>query len=198
MDGPDPDRLRADMLDGVEHTLGRALDDGVREAMATVPREEFVAEAPYTNRAGEQGGTRVLAPVTVAQLLGALAADPGDDVLIVGAGVGYTSAVLAEMVGPRHVHAIDISRGMVREARGNLAAAGYEAVLVDRGDGSNGLPQYAPFDRILVEAAAVSPPRALLEQLADDGRLVVPRGRAGEQEIVACEADGPTGWDVIE
>jgi protein-L-isoaspartate(D-aspartate) O-methyltransferase len=198
MDGPDPELLREDMLDGLEHTLGSAPTDSVREAMATVPREEFVAEAPYTNRAGEQGGTRVLSPATVAQLLDALAADPKDDVLIVGAGIGYTPAVLAEIVGPRHVHAIDISRGMVREARGNLAAAGYEAVLVDRGDGSNGLPQYAPFDRILVEAAAVSPPRALLEQLTDDGRLVVARGRAGEQEVVACEADGPTGWDVVE
>jgi protein-L-isoaspartate(D-aspartate) O-methyltransferase len=198
MDGPDPELLREDMLDGLEHALGSPPSDAVREAMATVPRHEFVAEAPYTNRAGEQGGSRVLAPATVAQFLDALAAEADEDVLVVGAGVGYTAAVLAEIVGPRRVHAVDIARGMVREARGNLAAAGYEAVLVDRQNGSNGLPQYAPFDRILIEAAAVSPPRALLDQLASEGRLVMPRGQPGQQQIVAIEADETTGWEVVE
>ncbi|MFB6243259.1 MAG: protein-L-isoaspartate O-methyltransferase [Halobaculum sp.] len=197
MDGPDPELLREDMLDGVEHALSRAPSAAVSDAMGAVPRHEFVAEAPYANRTGEQGGTRVLAPATVVQFLDALAAEPGDEVLVVGAGVGYTAAVVAEIVGARRVHAVDITRSMVYEARQNLAAAGYDAVLVDRRDGSNGLPQYAPFDRVLVEAAAVSPPRALLDQLADDGRLVMPRGQPGGQEIVAVEADGPTGWETV-
>ncbi|WP_225935320.1 protein-L-isoaspartate O-methyltransferase family protein [Halobaculum magnesiiphilum] len=189
MDGPDPALLREDMLDSVEHTLGRPIAPAVREAMATVPREEFVAEAPYANRAGEQGGTRVLAPATVARLLSALDPEAGEETLVVGAGVGYTAAVLAEVVDARHVHAVDISRRLVYDARRNLSAAGYDAVLVDRADGARGLPAYAPFDRILVEAAAVEPPRDLVDQLAPDGRLVLPRGRGADQTVVAYEPD---------
>ncbi|MEZ3115530.1 protein-L-isoaspartate O-methyltransferase [Halobaculum sp. MBLA0147] len=197
MDGPDPELLREDMLDAVEHALGRAPSESVREAMAAVPREAFVSEAPYANRTGDHDGSRVLSPATVARLFDALAAESGEDLLLVGAGVGYTAAVAAEIVGARHVHAVDIARGMVREARGNLASAGYEAVLVDRRNGSNGLPQYAPFDRVLVEAAAVSPPRTLVDQLADDGRLVMPRGRGGDQTVVAVEPDAPSGYETV-
>ena len=200
MDGPDPELLREDMLDGLDHALGAPPSDAVREAMGAVPREEFVAEAPYANRAGEQGGTVVLAPATVARLLDALDATEGDDVLVVGAGVGYTTAVLAELVGANRVHAIDIARGMVYEARANLSAAGYDAALVDRGDGARGLPEYAPFDRVLVEAAAVEPPRALLDQLAPDGHLVMPLGSGPGQTLVAVEPDGAGdgGYDVVE
>ena len=189
MDGPDPALLREDMLDALEHALTASVSESVRNAMGTVPREEFVAEAPYANRTGEQGGSRVFAPATVARFCDALDAESGDDVLVVGSGVGYTVAVLAEIVGPRHVHAIDIDRGMVHEARGNLAAAGYDAVLVDRQDGANGLPAYAPFDRILLEASVVEPPRALREQLAPGGRLVAPVGRGGDQRLRAFDAD---------
>ncbi|WP_313691839.1 protein-L-isoaspartate O-methyltransferase family protein [Halorarum halobium] len=198
MDGPGPEVLREDMLDGLEHALGGPPSDPVRAAMNGVPREEFVAEAPYANRAGEQGGTVVLAPVTVARLLDALEASAGDDVLVVGAGVGYTSAVLAELVGADRVHAVDIERGVVYEARANLAAAGYGAVLVDRGDGARGLPEYAPFDRVLVEAAAVEPPRALLDQLSADGRLVMPLGSGPAQTLVAVEQGARSGGDVVE
>jgi protein-L-isoaspartate(D-aspartate) O-methyltransferase len=198
MDGPDPELLRDDMLDGLDHALGAPPSDAVREAMGAVPREEFVAEAPYANRAGEQGGTVVLAPVTVARLLDALAADPDDDVLVVGAGVGYTAAVLAELVGADRVHAVDIARGMVYEARANLSAAGYGAVLVDRADGARGLPAYAPFDRVLVEAAAVEPPRALLDQLSPDGRLVMPQGCGPRQTLVAVEPADGGGYDVVD
>ncbi|QZY00984.1 protein-L-isoaspartate O-methyltransferase [Halobaculum rubrum] len=177
------------MLDSVEHSLGRSIAPAVREAMATVPREEFVAEAPYANRAGEQGGARVLSPATVARLLSTLEPAAGEETLVVGAGVGYTAAVLAEVAGARHVHAVDISRRLVYDARQNLSAAGYDAVLVDRADGARGLPAYAPFDRIVVEAAAVEPPPDLVDQLAPDGRLVLPRGRGADQSVVAYESD---------
>lgn len=198
MDSPDPELLREDMLDGLEYVLEDPPSDAVREAMGAVPREEFVAEAPYANRTGEQGGTVVLAPGTVARLLDALDARPGDDVLVVGAGVGYTAAVLAELVGADHVHAIDIARSVVYEARANLSAAGYDAVLVDCGDGARGLPAYAPFDRVLVEAAAVEPPRALVDQLAPDGRLVMPLGRGPKQTLAAVEPDDSGGYDVVD
>ena len=180
--------LREEMLDGLEYALNRPVDERVVDAMRTVPRHEFVSEAPYANREAEAYGARVLAPATVARLMEALSPAEGDDVLLVGAGVGYTAAVLAELAGARHIHAVDIARPAVYAARENLATAGYDAVLVDRRDGSDGLPEYAPFDRVLVEASAVRPPPTLLAQLGPDGRLVLPLGRA-ERTLTAVEHD---------
>jgi len=188
----DPAVLRDDMVDSLEHeSKGCVRTAAVAEAMRTVPRESFVEEerGAYADRAFERLGTRVLAPSTAARLFEALAPGDDDSVLVVGAGVGYTAAVLAELVGERNVHAVDITRRLVVEARGNLADAGYEGVLVDRRDGADGLPEYAPYDRVLLEAAAVSPPAALVDQLADDGRLVMPHG-AGEQTLVVVEDGG--------
>ncbi|SMO39653.1 protein-L-isoaspartate O-methyltransferase family protein [Halorubrum cibi] len=182
----DESALRVDMIEGLEHQLGEPLGASVLSALQTVPREAFVDDAPYANDASEEAGTRALAPATVARMLTAVDAEEEDDVLVVGGGIGYTSAALAEIVGARHVHAIDIDRRAVHLARSNLADAGYGAVLVDRRDGAGGLPEYAPYDRILVEAAVVTPPRALREQLDDHGRIVYPRG-AGDQTIVAVE-----------
>jgi len=182
--------LREDMVDGLEHEAkGHVESDRVAEAMRSVPREHFVPEerTAYEDRDHEVQGTRVLAPGTVARLLEALSVESGDDVLVVGVGVGYTAAVCSELAGARHVHALDIDRGLVLDARGNLRKAGYRDVLVDRGDGADGYAEYAPFDRILVEAAAVEPPQALLDQLADGGRLVMPRG-TGTQTLVAVES----------
>ena len=185
----DPAVLREDMVDGLEHATDVA--EAVAIAMRTVEREAFVDDRPYDNRAVEHEGTTVLAPRTVASLLTALAPEPNEDVLIVGAGVGYTAAVLAEIVGARHVHAVDLSRRLVLEARSNLSQAGFDGVFVDRRDGAGGLPEYAPFDRVLVEASVVSPPSALLDQLRPDGRLVLPLGAPPEQRLVAgTERDG--------
>ncbi len=161
--------------------------------MRDVPRHAFVDDerTAYADRDHEILGTRVLAPSTVARLLQALSLDGDEEVLIVGAGVGYTAAVAAELVGETSVHAVDISRPLVIEARNNLAEAGYDGVLVDCRDGAAGLPEYAPFDRILLEAAAVEPPRALLDQLREGGRLVFPRGTQ-TQRLEAVTADGET------
>ncbi|MEF8851209.1 MAG: protein-L-isoaspartate O-methyltransferase [Haloarculaceae archaeon] len=185
----DPAVLRDDMVDSLAHeSKGCVRSSSVADAMRTVPREPFVPDerGAYADRAFERLGSRVLAPSTAARLFEALGPREGESVLVVGVGVGYTAAVLAELVGERNVHAIDIARRLVVEARGNLAEAGYEGVLVDRRDGAEGLPEYAPYDRILLEAAAVSPPAALVDQLAADGRLVMPHG-AGEQNLVVVE-----------
>ncbi|MFC7204617.1 protein-L-isoaspartate O-methyltransferase [Haloferax namakaokahaiae] len=181
--------LREDMVDGLELSLG-PLDETVGLALRTVPRHEFVADAPYENRTGEHRDTRttILSPSTATRLVSALSPDPDDSVLVVGAGVGYTAALVAEIVGDANVHAVDITRKLVYEARSNLQKAGYGGVLVDCRDGADGLPEYAPFDRILVEASAIRPPRHLLDQLADDGRLVMPMG-VGDQSLVAFEDD---------
>ncbi|WP_435180281.1 protein-L-isoaspartate O-methyltransferase family protein [Halorussus sp. AFM4] len=183
--------LRDDMVDSLEHSAkGVVTSDSVSAAMRAVPRHEFVDDdrLAYADRSFERLGTRVLAPSTAARLLEALDADEGDSVLVVGAGVGYTAAVLAEIVGERNVHAVDITRRVVLEARSNLAEAGYGGVFVDCRDGADGLPEYAPFDRVLVEAAAADPPRPLLQQLDADGRLVIPLG-VGDQSLTVVGGD---------
>ena len=191
----DPAVVRDDMVDGLEHESKAVVhSEAVSVAMRAVPREEFVADeaAAYADRSFEHAGTRVLAPSTVARLLEALAPEENDRVLVVGAGVGYTAAVLAEIVGEHNVHAVDMARRLVVDARQNLARAGYGGVLVDQRDGARGLPEYAPFDRILLEAAAVRPPRALTDQLALDGRLVLPVGTRHPSLVAVC------GTEVVE
>ncbi|MFA9428305.1 protein-L-isoaspartate O-methyltransferase [Natronorubrum sp. A-ect3] len=188
----DPAVLRADMVDSLEYPAKDVLqDEAVAIAMRDVPRHQFLDDdrSAYADREHEVLGTRVLAPSTVARLLQALALEDDNTVLIVGVGVGYTAAVTAELVGERNVHAVDISRPLVNHARANLTSAGYDGVLVDCRDGANGLPEYAPFDRILLEAATVEPPRALREQLTADGRLVLPRG-SQRQRLEAISATG--------
>ena len=193
--GMELDVLREDMVDSLEHEAKAALQtDRIALAMREVPRHEFVENerVAYADRALDADGTTVLAPSTAARLLEALDVREDDTVLVVGAGVGYTAAVIAEIAGSENVHAVDIDRNMVYTARRNLDQAGYGAVFVDCRDGAAGLPEYAPFDRILLEAAAVRPPRGLLEQLAPDGRLAMPLGTT-DQTLVAIE-DG----DVVE
>ena len=188
----DPAVLRDDMVDSLEHeSKGCVHSEAVSVAMRAVPRHEFVDDerGAYADRAFERLGTRVLAPSTAARLFEALSPERDDSVLVVGAGVGYTAAVLAEIVGDRSVQAIDITRRLVYDARTNLAEAGYEGVLVDCRDGASGFPEYGPYDRILLEAAAVSPPEALLDQLAPDGRLVMPLG-AREQALSVVDRNG--------
>jgi len=185
--------FRAEMVDSLEHDTKAAVQArATAQAMREVPRHEFVdgGRRAYTDQSMEHRGTRVLAPSTVGRLVDALAPGEDDDVLVVGAGVGYTAAVLAEIVGAERVHAVDIDRRVVYDARSNLADAGYGDVLVDCRDGARGLPEYAPFDRVLVEAAAVDPPAALLDQLAADGRLVYPEGTT-DQRLVAVEDREP-------
>ena len=190
---------RDDMVDSLEHEAKQCVRSEVLSvAMRAVPREAFVGEEyAYADRASERHGTRVLAPSTAARLLEALDLDAGQNVLVVGVGVGYTAAVCAEVAGAENVQAVDISRRVTYDARSNLERAGYGGVLVDCRDGAGGLPEYAPYDRILLEAAAIEPPRRLVSQLADDGRLVLPLG-GGEQTLAAVVPAAGGGYDVAE
>ena len=184
--------LRDDMVDSLEHEAKAVVrSEQIGLAMREVPRHEFVEadRAAYADISHRESGTRVLSPSEAARLLELLDIKPDHSVLVVGVGVGYTAAVLAEIVGPRNVHAVDITRSLVYAARENLAAAGHEEVLVDYRDGAEGLPEYAPYDRILLEAAAVEPPQTLREQLAADGKLVLPQGN-GTQRLTVVKADG--------
>jgi protein-L-isoaspartate(D-aspartate) O-methyltransferase len=194
--------LREDMVDSLEHDTKAVVEaEPVGDAMRSVPRHVFVDEEyrAYMDQRFTHRGTTVLSPSLAGRLLQAVEPVEGQNVLVVGAGVGYTVAVLAEIAGPERVQAIDITRQLVLDARRNLRNAGYGAVLVDCMDGAEGFPEYAPFDRILVEAAAVDPPTALLDQLAPEGRLVMPLGY-GDQRLVAIEEGdvvrdyGPVGF----
>ncbi len=180
------------MVDSLEHDSKRAVTDAsVGLAMRDVPRHHFVPDEAraYADVSHEHHGTRILAPSTVARLFEALDLRSDNTVLIVGAGVGYTAAIGAELTASDRVHALDITRRLVIEARENLATAGYPEVLVDCRDGARGLPEYAPFDRILLEAAAIDPPQRLLDQLTPDGQLVMPLGTS-PQTLTIVTPDG--------
>jgi len=154
--------------------------------MGRVPRELFVPEeeraAAYGDNALPIGaGQTISQPYMVARICQELALRGDERVLDVGAGSGYQSAVLAELAAD--VVAVERIPALAALARANLVAAGYERVEVLVGDGSLGVPERAPFAGIAVAAAAPEVPAALYEQLEPDGRLVVPVGDRGSQEL---------------
>ena len=161
-------------------------DERVLEAMSRVPRHEFVRpedrEEAYEDHPLPIGeGQTISQPFVVADMLEALALRPEDVVLEVGTGSGYETAVLAELV--RTVYSIERIASLAERARAVLKRLGYSNVTVIHGDGSQGLPQAAPFDAIVVAAAAPQVPAVLLEQLRNGGRLVIPVGDGFAQEL---------------
>jgi len=171
-------------------------DERVLAAMERVPRELFVPEA-YRARAYDDAalpigeGQTISQPYMVARICEALALHGGERVLDVGTGSGYQAAVLAELAG--EVHTIERLASLAERARAALAAAGYERVEVHVGDGTLGLPEHAPFAAIAVAAAAPEVPPSLYAQLEPGGRLVVPVGGRGGQELqlVVRSPEGP-------
>jgi protein-L-isoaspartate(D-aspartate) O-methyltransferase len=162
-------------------------DERVLAAMERVPRELFVPEGvraySYDDGALPIGeGQTISQPFVVATICSLLSLRGHERVLDVGSGSGYQAAVLAELAG--EVVTVERIPGLAEVARARLAEAGYDAVEAVVGDGSLGLPERAPFDAIAVAAAAPSVPPALYEQLVEGGRLVVPRGSRGGQELV--------------
>jgi protein-L-isoaspartate(D-aspartate) O-methyltransferase len=114
-------------------------------------------------------------------MLQALALNPSDTVLEIGTGSGYQTALLAELT--RQVYSVERHASLARRAEATLRRLGYSNVQVFLGDGSNGLPDHAPFDAIVVSAAAPQIPPPLFEQLRDGGRMIVPVGPAQAQEL---------------
>jgi protein-L-isoaspartate(D-aspartate) O-methyltransferase len=172
-------------------------DKRVLEAMATIPREAFVPQTPapvaYDDRALpiEQGQT-ISQPYIVARMTELLRVEPGDCVLEIGTGSGYQAAVLARL-GARVV-TIERHEALARGAVEHLAELGIEGVEVRVGDGSKGDAEGAPWDGIIVTAAAPQIPAALREQLAIGGRLVIPVGARWEQELIVVERRTETEW----
>jgi protein-L-isoaspartate(D-aspartate) O-methyltransferase len=171
-------------------------DERVLAAMERVPRELFVPEElrdlAYEDEALPIGsGQTVSQPFVVAFICQALALRGDERVLDVGTGSGYQAAVLAELAA--EVHSIERIPALAERARATLAAAGYERVKVHIGDGTLGLPEYAPYDGIAVAAAAPQLPAPLWEQLREGARIVVPLGRRRAQELCVIERtpEGP-------
>jgi protein-L-isoaspartate(D-aspartate) O-methyltransferase len=187
---------RAEMI---EYQLRRRgiRDQRVLEAMARIPRDRFVPESlsahAYDDGALPIGNDQTISqPFVVATICALLGLHGSERVLDVGTGSGYQAAVLSELAA--EVVTIERIPELAERARSTLADLCYRNVEVTVGDGSLGVPERAPFDAIAVAAAAPTIPPALFEQLAEGGRLVVPRGSRFGQELVlvARTSDGST------
>jgi protein-L-isoaspartate(D-aspartate) O-methyltransferase len=182
---PDPTTARQLMVDSQLRARGMS-DPRVLDAMLRVPRHEFVPE-PYRAQAYEDhplpiGDDQTISqPYIVALMLESLQLTPHDKVLEVGTGSGYVTALLAELAAK--VFSIERHPALADGARDVLAGLGYANVQVFTGDGTLGLPAAAPFDAILVSAAAPAVPSALLTQLREGGRMIIPVGYSDDQQL---------------
>jgi protein-L-isoaspartate(D-aspartate) O-methyltransferase len=177
----------------VDALVAAARDAGVRDerllaTIAEVPRSRFVP-AEYVGRADLDApipiehGQVTTQPSLVARMIEALSLDGDERVLEIGTGYGWQTALLARLA--REVFSVERFDDIAEAAR--AALAGRENVHVVVGDGSEGLPDQAPFDAILVSAAYPSVPTPLAEQAADRGRLVQPLGPGGDEDVVLFE-----------
>ncbi len=173
-----------------------AMSPAVREALGTVQRHRLVppseASRAYRNHPLPIGnGQTISQPYIVALSADLLNPKPGDTVLEVGTGSGYQAALLAHIVS--RVYSIELIPSLGNEARKRLKELGYANVEVRIGDGYAGWPEKAPFDGIVVTAAAPNVPQALVAQLKPGGRMVIPVGGEGEMQflkVLTKRADG--------
>lgn len=168
-------------------------DERVLAAMARVPRHEF-ASGPYREQAYEDHplpigeGQTISQPYIVALMLQALRISPWDKVLEVGTGSGYVTALLSELTA--NVYSIERHVTLAQQAEDILRRLGYTKVQIIIGDGNRGFPEAAPYDVIIVSAAALAVPQGLLVQLADGGRMIIPVGSDDAQQLQLIEKRG--------
>jgi protein-L-isoaspartate(D-aspartate) O-methyltransferase len=172
-----------------------ALDERVLTAMRRVPRHLFVPEQlaalAYQDTPLPIGFDKTISqPFINAVMTDLLELEPDDVVLEIGTGLGYQASILAQIVS--QVWSVEVVEEFVGQAEPRLHELGYTRVGIRVGDGSRGWVEHAPFDKIIVTAAAERPPPALLDQLKPGGRIVMPMGGADAQEltIVDKHADG--------
>ncbi|MEQ8369072.1 MAG: protein-L-isoaspartate(D-aspartate) O-methyltransferase [Alphaproteobacteria bacterium] len=190
---PDPARVARLIMTLRQHGIS---DMAVLKAMEQTPRDLFVPEHSR-ERAWEDTSLpigedqRISQPSVVAMMTQALGVGPRDKVLEIGTGSGYQAAVLAHVV--RRVYTIERHRSLMRQAQILFNQLGLSNIVTRVGDGSTGWPEQAPFDGIIVTAAADVVPTALIEQLRDGGVLVVPVGRQhSDQSLVRITRTGET------
>ncbi len=167
----------------VEHLRRQGVSEAVLIAMVRVKRHLFVppylgaqAYADYPLPIGE--AQTISAPHMVAMMCDYLEFDRGDKVLEIGAGSGYHAAVIAEMIGTEgQVYSVERRPSLVELAKENLTRAGYTNVTVIAGDGTLGLPEHAPYDKISVTCSAPDVPQPLIDQLKTGGKLIIPIGK---------------------
>ena len=200
-DRPDISREHQDMLDAIDRSVRESADytgretlsERVMNAMATVRREEFVLpeyrHLAYRNTPLPiEAGQTISQPLIVALMTDLLDPQPDDVIFEVGTGSGYQAAVLAHLV--KHVYTVEIVEELADDAADTLERLGYDNVTVRAGDGYAGWPEHAPFDGIIVTAAAEQIPPPLLKQLKPGGKLVIPVGEHhGYQELLLVEVD---------
>ena len=190
----DDDELRKRRERMVEQQI-RARDVSnarVLAAMRKVPRHRFVPEAlaagSYEDHPLPIGhGQTISQPYIVGYMTQALEVAPEHKVLEIGTGSGYQAAVLAELV--KQVYTIEIVAPLADRARSVLKALGYRNVEVRTGDGYAGWPQHAPFDRVIVTAAPDHVPQPLVDQLAVNGRMVIPVGRDYQEMVILTKTE---------
>ncbi len=177
-----------------EHIAARGvLDPRLLAVMGSVPRHLFVpaddlawayADGPLPIGHGQT----ISQPYIVALMTELLQVEATGRVLEVGTGSGYQAAVLGQLAA--QVHTVEVIPELAAQAAKTLAGLGYKNIQVHTGDGSLGWPEAAPYDGILVAAAAPSAPQPLLDQLADGGRMVLPVGSRGYQHLEVWERKG--------
>jgi len=157
--------------------------EAVEKAFLEIPRELFIPESlkghAYVDTPLEIGnGQTISAPHMVAIMCEALDVKKGQKILEIGAGSGYHAAIISKLIGDKGcVYTIERFSSLAENAKKNLEKVGIKNVTVEIGDGSEGLPKYAPYDSIYVTCAAPCVPQPLLDQLKDPGKLLIPVGQ---------------------
>jgi protein-L-isoaspartate(D-aspartate) O-methyltransferase len=178
-------------VDLASDEIGRsALDPRLVEALGKVPRHRFVplelAPHAYLDTPLPIGFDKTISqPFIGALMIDLLAPGENDSVLEVGTGLGYQAAVLSELSA--HVRSVEVVEEFADDAKARLRRLGYGSVEIRVGDGSKGWAEHAPFDRILVTAAAKQAPSALVAQLKPGGRMVIPLGPSQAQQLTVIE-----------
>ena len=166
------------------------LDARVMEVMGKVPRHEFVPVEiqpyAYLNRPLPIGYDKTISqPFIVALMTDMLEIRKEDVVLEIGTGLGYQAAVLAELA--HKVYSVEIIEALAQQAAKRLSRAGYTNVEVKVANGSHGLPEHAPYDKVMVTAAPDLIPPALINQLKPGGRMMIPAGLSDNQQLILVE-----------
>jgi protein-L-isoaspartate(D-aspartate) O-methyltransferase len=182
------------------HIAGRGIrDPAVLAAMRTVARDAFIPDSLVPSAYADEPlpigeGQTISQPYVVALMTEALQLRPGDRVLEIGTGSGYSAAVLAEIAA--EVYTVERLAGLAESAARRLVRLGYANVHVHQGDGSLGWAEHAPYDAIVVTAGGPDVPRSLTRQLALGGRLVMPVGPEERfQRLVRVTRTGPDTYE---